>query len=153
MSQTKLKGSQRMDKPVIIKEDTTIKGATYGYGNHPLKVILEGWGLDPVWIIYNEHGACAVVHASDLHDAWDAWIDNAPTIDPSEVCEAYGLTQKDFDAIDCWDNGPNLCEGYTYQSNASGTGIVDTGHNTWLQVATVESLRGFGITLKIGRDD
>jgi hypothetical protein len=33
-----------------------------------------------------------------------------------------------------------LIEGYTYQSNASGTGIVDEGHYSWLNKADLSQV-------------
>jgi hypothetical protein len=55
--------------------------------------------------------------------------------------QAYGAWHDAFKAacrerlqvLDDSDDAPELIEGYEYQSNASGTGIVDVGHYAWMR--------------------
>jgi hypothetical protein len=115
--------------------------------------------------IGHEFGASHLVHASDYESAWEVWLDEQDTIPESEVAEAYGLHDEfrveyqktdpapawhEREAYDAWKarfdaaclvelrrEGAEheLIEGYEYQSNASGTGIVDVGHYSWCNEA------------------
>lgn len=115
-----------------------------------------------------ENGPQMLIHARSFEAAWEAWIDELPTIPESEIPEAYGMCDEFRDeyektdpcppfrggavgeGYDAWqarfhaaaikelrereDAGEEvrLEEGYEYQSNASGTGIVDVGHYAWM---------------------
>jgi hypothetical protein len=41
------------------------------------------------------------------------------------------------------ENGLDLIEGYQYQSNFTGTGIVNVGHYVWIRVANDEEIAAF----------
>jgi hypothetical protein len=41
------------------------------------------------------------------------------------------------------DNDINLIEGYRYQDNSTGTGIVNTGHYEWIRLANDEEIAAF----------
>lgn len=113
-----------------------------------------------LWAYGHEYGYSHLVHCQHEGDGYSAHIDESPTIDESEVHEAYDSHEKlskyliskghednqelnlfclrwaetffriatrDANYTGAWDNW-NLSEGYEYQSNSSGTGIVNTGH-------------------------
>lgn len=124
--------------------------------------VIDDWGSDgKPW--YLGKTACggwlfpdAAIRADSFSSAYNAWIDERPTIAPEDVPDAYGafdrfvewmesrghedtLHLRQFCSVHaaeffrlqtseagCWDDWP-LIEGYEYQSNASGTGIVDVG--------------------------
>ena len=49
-------------------------------------------GSNGEWFVAgHEFGATILIHASSFEDAWGEWIDNSPTIEESEVPEAYGI--------------------------------------------------------------
>ena len=124
--------------------------------------IIDDWGMSGrPWLIgKTDCGAWlfpdATIRADSFSSAYEAWIDERPTIAPEDVPDAYNafdrfveymesrghedtlhlrqfcsanaaeffrLQTSNGDNWDVWELG----EGYTYQSNASGTGIVDTG--------------------------
>lgn len=145
------------------------------YDGRLVKMIDDwGFGSGGTWFVAgHEHGATHVIHARSFESAWEAWIDECPTIDVDELPEAYGiddspemkawedthrmppwhactdwaawreartaeakriLAQWDEDAREGRrDDGPELIQGYEYQANATGTGIVYFGHYSWLQ--------------------
>jgi len=128
----------------------------------------------------NEFGATTLIHSSHFENAWGAWIDSCPTIEESELPEAYGV--PDSPEIKAWKEShpspppyssdgwrpwcdamraeekrifkawsddmhaglreyPELSEGYEYQSNASGTGIVNVGHYSWMREADLDEVK------------
>lgn len=97
-------------------------------------------------------GIARIVCARSLSDAHEVFIDESRTIEPADVHEAYGafdklrewLTSKGHEDNEhlrdfCNRYAPQfflacghsweLIEGYEYQSNSTGTGIVDVDHN------------------------
>lgn len=113
------------------------------------------------FVIGHEFGASHLVHASGFDSAWEAWLDEQETIPEDKIAEAYGLHDEfreeyqkadpapawhDRDAYTAWKarfdaackaelsrEGAEyeLIEGYEYQSNFTGTGIVNVGHYAW----------------------
>ena len=63
--------------------------------------------------------------------------------------EAITDSQADMVACENWDD-INLIEGYRYQSNFTGTGIVGVGHMESLDPLTPDYLKQSGIRLTIG---
>ncbi len=118
------------------------------------------------YLFYNEFGYTDLVHADNETSAWEAWIDEQETVPMEEVHEAYGaydamrdyMIQKgyeddrhlrDFCNRNCplffrWKNAQehemDLIEGYHYQSNFTGTGIVDVGHYVGIREASLEEV-------------
>jgi hypothetical protein len=156
------------------------KAFTLEYDGHTVEFQDEyglSCGSNGEWFVAgHEFGACVLIHARGFESAWEAWIDESPTIPESELPEAYGIDEtaemlawkdvnpsprhcgagpefqawadrKNAEAIrilQAWDEAaragerddyPELIEGYEYQSNASGTGIVDVGHYAWMNEA------------------
>lgn len=99
-----------------------IKSASVRFheSDHIVKVYDDGIGQ---WYLFGrEFGPEWLVRADSFQSAWEIVVDEMPTINESEVEEAYYLGD---------DEQETLHEGYEYQSNASGTGIVDIGHDAW----------------------
>lgn len=145
--------SKAQEKQIELKDTTTLQAVINGYGRHLL--LAEDWG--PLWVYRSADYAEVVVQASSWESAYEAVIDTLPPIAQSDVPEAYGFdgwmsggyydenkalktyspetAQERFDkAIE--DAGfygtepyPELLEGYRYQSNATGTGIVNVSLN------------------------
>ena len=72
-----------------------------------------------------------LVHARSWETAYDIWIDERETVPDDEVHEAYDMTEAEFEAAcerarDGKGEWPDLADGYSYQSDFSGTGIVFT---------------------------
>jgi hypothetical protein len=97
-------------------------GELDSYRASSIKVLDDGWG--ELFVYGQEFGPMFVVRARTFCDAYDMVIDELPTIDPSEVDEAF--------------YGDDLEEGYTFQSNATGTGIVNIGYYEWMREIQVE---------------
>lgn len=114
---------------------------------HPVKYYDDGFG--PLWIYRDAGGLIGIVRAQTWEDAWGIVEDEfLPVVPADEVYEAYGMFDKLCDHLKSkghentielrrfaseWapvyfqltDLGEvELEEGYSYQSNATGTGIV-----------------------------
>ena len=126
-----------------LKHNTELVGATWvrPYGNQPLDWYDEGIG--PLWVCGNESGPTRIIRALSFDVAWEIMVDGMATIEPAELPEAYGFdSQAELDAAVESGEWPDLIEGYEFQSNASGTGIVDVGHYAWLRELTLEDRGG-----------
>jgi len=110
-----------------------------------------------LFVVGNEYGYTHLIHAQHDCDAYIAAVDEMRTVEPNEVHEAYNSFDKLLErmeslgyednqqlrgfcnrwaqfyfeastkiegAFDNWE----LDESYQYQSNSSGTGIVNVGH-------------------------
>lgn len=135
-----------------------------------VKYIEENCGFDNSFYVFGfEHGPHTLVNAMNEFDARDAWIDELPPIDESEVHEAYNAFDKllehmqalghendqrlrgfcnrwckfFFDASTriegAFDEWP-LDEAYEHQSNSTDSGIVHVGHYEWMREVKPESI-------------
>jgi hypothetical protein len=133
-----------------IPDDSTLAGATVNGSN---VAVYDDFG-DNVYV-YGQYGPKLVIRAQSWEDAYNIAIDECTTIEPEDVPEAYGFdgwdsagikteetyspeTAKErfeaaMEAADETGEYPELLEGYTYQSNVTGTGIVAVGHHEWLR--------------------
>lgn len=111
-----------------------------------------------LWAFGQEYGYLRLVHCQHEGDGYQAYHDTMPTIDHDEVHEAYNVFDKLVEYMESkgYENTLQLrdfanrwCktyfeiatynanetgawpldESYHYQSNSSGTGIVNVGHN------------------------
>jgi len=58
-------------------------------------------GSNGEWFVAGEeYGAEVLIHARSYGDAWEAWIDERPTISEDEVPEAYGV--DDSEEMKAW---------------------------------------------------
>jgi hypothetical protein len=81
-----------------------------------------------------------VIQARTWEDAWGALEDQLPPVPQDELHEAYDMTEAEFAAaIERMDQQrdagedvdyPELTDGYSYQSNSTDSGIVETGDMT-----------------------
>jgi hypothetical protein len=115
-------------------------------------------GFGPLWIFCNSMGIERIIRAQTWEDAYEIAVDERAPIAAEEVPAAYGFdTQAELDAATAaladGDGGPDLIEGYQYQSNSSGTGIVDVDLNgEALDPLTYERLRELEITMTFSED-
>jgi hypothetical protein len=123
-----------------LKRNTRLIGARSTETNFPLAVYDDGDG--PLWLFGHEYGASLLIRARSYETAWEIAVDEAKPIDEAEVPEAYGFDGPNAalelrHAVERADAGageyPELVEGYEHQANATGTGIVNLGHYTWLR--------------------
>jgi hypothetical protein len=127
---------------------------------YPLKVY-DDW-VGRLWLFGEEYGPTMLIRARSFADAWEIMLDESPTIPESDVPEAYGYhdngpieTAKqrlDADvkaAIDGVADYPELLEGYEYQPNSSGTGIVSVSEYAWLREFEYEDFERYHIGLQI----
>ncbi len=133
-----------MTKQITLKDGTELRSVQSAYGN-PIE-FFDDWGA--LWAYRDAEGLRCVVAANSWHDALEAAYDTLPTIAESEVPEAYGFeTLAELHEAD----SPELLEGYQYQSNATGTGIVSVSLNgETLEPLTTDLLCRLGWTLEIG---
>lgn len=104
-------------------DELTLSFATQ-YGS-PIKYYDDGMG--PLWIMRDSMGIVGIVRAQTWHDAYSIVEDEfLPTVEPTDIYEAYGFdSSAEFNARDTSkDDSMELAEGYSYQSNSTGTGIV-----------------------------
>ena len=74
-----------------------------------------------------------VIRADNYQDAYEIMLDEMTPIDADQVAEAY--------------NGDDLIEGFEYQPNATGTGIVEVSDYDLLLETTEEKLKEMGVIL------
>jgi hypothetical protein len=124
-----------------------------------VEFIDEGWDGCPLFVIGHEFGPTHLIRAQHLSSAYEAWVDEQPTVSVEDLWEAFGFNSeesyKEFCLLfdqgmkeEAWaiaqadgiegegvsvpDDYPYVIEGYEQQSNSSGTGIVDVGHYVWV---------------------
>ena len=140
---------------ITLKQDTEILDVKSRFDN-PIGFVMEDYEA-PLWIYsWDAYGApTRIISADTWEGAYDACIDDLPTIEASEVFEAYGFEdQASFDQT--VENDPDtleLSEGYQYQSNATGTGIVNVGHYESLNPLTTDYVKRNGIKITIGIEE
>jgi len=111
--------------------------------NSPVDFI-DDWSMsrpsdfDQLYVVSHEFGPCAVVCADSEQSAWEAWLDEQTTIPADEVSEAFQDGDPDKE----------LVEGYEFQANFTGTGIVNVGHYIGIRKMRVDELASFEIREK-----
>ena len=92
--------------------------------------VIDDYGFDANAKLYtagHQFGPTYLIVADSYESAWGAWIDETETVPDYELHEAYGFDTKEelqAHAEDQDKPDPELVEGYHYQANATGTGIV-----------------------------
>lgn len=105
----------------LITDDQELVSATTLYGS-PIKVHDDGMG--PLYAYRDAGGLVGLVRALSWYDAMGIVEDEILTPVPEEdVHEAYGF-DSEADMAKHEGEWPELVEGYSYQSNATGSGIV-----------------------------
>lgn len=102
------------------------------------------------------YGVRRIVRAQSWEDAYEIHIDEEPPIETSELWEAYGFDSPEAFQVaiveaEVSGHYPELIDGYQYQSNCTGTGIVSTDYNETLDPLTSEMVRELGIRLTLER--
>lgn len=146
---------------IKLKYDTLVTAASYGrYERHVLPVV-EATGLNEfLYVAFDGSywSPVLIVGAASWTDAYETAIDERPTVAPDDLWMAYGFdSPEEYDAavMEAKESGhdwPDLAEGYTYQSNASGTGIVDTSEFTIVEL-TRDLMKKHGIEVSIRHFD
>jgi len=100
-----------------------------------------------LWVFRNASGLAVVVRTSDWSSAYEIVDDEIKTpIDEDDIPEAYGF--NDGLPEGGIQDDTNLIEGYIYQSNATGSGIVEYDLNgEYLEPLTPELLSRLGWTI------
>jgi len=112
-----------------MKDCTQIIDVRNRWGN-PIPWYDDGYG--PLWAYRNSLSVVGVVRAQTWHDAYEIVLDEILTpIDDNEVPEAYGFYGPDArrQMEEAEPEDMELQEGYQYQPNSTGTGIVSTDIN------------------------
>lgn len=96
-----------------------------------------------LFLVGHEFGPTHLVTADSLADAEDAYLDQAETIPDADMWEAYGF--KDKVTFEQWYTTPggedrDLTDGYRWQPNFTGTGIVHVGLYYWIERVHLHSL-------------
>jgi hypothetical protein len=144
--------------------DVTIIEAEYRYASdsdaHTIKAddIVDDYGHGGKW--YCGKFACGpwilpskLVRADSWENAWEAYIDECPTVPADELHEAYGIDdQAEFDrmvadARDGLREWPELSDEYTYQSNSTDTGIVYSADRTLDRVGSEGNIVRFKVCI------
>lgn len=104
----------------------------YGY---PIKTYSDGVG-DPLWVYRDSMGVVGIVQSRSWETAYECVLDEILVpISEEDVSEAYQ------------ENG-DLHDGYHYQPNATGTGIVQVDYNERLERLSVDLMHELGIRLE-----
>ncbi len=158
----------------------------WAYNGRELSVVFEETSLSNAsWYVASRdaYGSPdALILAGSWESAYEAWIDESPTITEAELPEAYLVPGADsyqtFDDLaresikktegESWEDHharvvaeglrllralpadacPELAEGYQYQSNSTGTGIVDGGHCETLRCIDSDEVEWIGPEVK-----
>jgi hypothetical protein len=116
-------------------------------------------GFGPLWIFRNSMGIVGIVRCQTEHDAFEIVEDEFLNVLPEEeLYEAYGFnTDAEYQSAI---NDPEkrdsleLAEGYSYQSNATGTGIVEHDLNgEELAPLTPDLLKRLELTIVISPEE
>ena len=113
-------------------------------------------GMGPLWIMRDSMGIVGIVRAMKWHDAYSIVEDEfLPVVSPEEIHEAYDMSAEEFhskthEQRNETGDWPELTDGYSYQSNSTGTGIVSHDLNgEALDPLTVELCERLGIQIII----
>lgn len=119
------------------------------YPPHAVRFWDDGFG--PLWIYRDAGGLIAIVRARVWMDAYESVLDEilAP-IPPEDVHEAYDFrSNAELDAAVKAGKEPILIEGYEYQPNATGTGIVSIDLNgEYLEPLTKKLVKELGLMFR-----
>ena len=114
---------------------TTIVSATSRF-DHPIRFWDDGMG--PLWLYRDAGGTIGIVRAQTWEDAYECVLD--------EILQPISVE----DAKEAFDENGELMEGYQFQPNSTGTGIVSIDLNgEQLEPLTVDLLRRMEIKVKL----
>jgi hypothetical protein len=144
--------------------DITIIEAEYQYAPdsdvHTIKAddIVDDYGQGGRWFVGKfECGPWVLpsklVRADSWENAWEAYIDECPTVPADELHEAYDIDDQDefdrmvADARDGLCEWPELSGEYSLQSNSTDTGIVYSADRTLYSVGSGHNLVRFKVRI------
>lgn len=142
----------RKHKPSLIDDGISLVAAFTKWGSE-IRVYDDGIG--PLWVYANELDSTSwIVRAQSFQDALECIYDEMEPIADDELHEAYGFdTREELDAAvtHAEENGEylDLTDGYSYQANATGTGIVNHGYYEGLEELTHDHIDRLEISLVI----
>ena len=134
---------------IKLKEDTRIKSA-HTRGGAEIKVV-EGAHWEPLWLYSTccYGGVDFIIQADSFESAMEIAHDESETLPPHEVFEAYGFNSQEAFEAALPLREVELQEGYYYQSNASGSGIVYAGDYERCSLLTPSTIKKMGLVLKV----
>ena len=142
---------------IAIADDESLVSAVAGAGAVPVPVWDDGFG--PLWVYRDEFGIVGIVRAQTWHDALDCAYDELlKPISDDEIPEAYGFASQDEldSAVALARDGkreyPDVIEGYSYQSNSTGNGIVSPSYNEALDLLTDELAKRLEVEITVESD-
>lgn len=120
------------------------------YFDSPIKFYDDSWGN--FWVFRDTGGIVGIVRARTWEDAYSIVEDEfLPVVPVEDIHECYDMTAEQY-AKKSANNGedwPDLVEGYSYQSNSTGSGIVHHDLNgESLDVLTLELIEH--LEIKVG---
>ena len=100
--------------------------ASAKYNGNDLTVETDSGISDTIWLYRSDYCSTPLVLLSDdISDAYELAMNLSETIPESELFEAYGFDcEAEFQAAVERQDDLDLSEGFQYQSNSTGTGIV-----------------------------
>lgn len=126
-----------------IKNDTVLVSAVCRKSGNA--IVVEDDGMGELWAWGDNPYASSpshIVRASSVEQALEMVYDLLKPIDEDEVHEAYGFDSRDaFLAAAEPGAELNLVEGYHYQANMTGTGIVSVDHYERIWPLSAQSAR------------
>jgi hypothetical protein len=141
-------------KRELIKDDETLSSAFSEFGRE-ISTYDDGSGR--LWVYSHEFSPTWIVRADSFESALECVYDEMEPIPASELYEAYGFdTEEEYkESVRRTDEEdiPDLIEGYSYQANATGTGIVNHGHYEGLTELTNEIIETLKISILIEGED
>lgn len=110
-----------------MKDNTEIVSCKNKWG-HEIRFYDDGYG--PLWVYRTSTGITGIIRAMTWEDAYECILDDILVPIPvEEIPEAYGFygenAQQELENAE----EPELTEGYHYQPNSSGSGIVSIDLN------------------------
>jgi hypothetical protein len=137
---------RKFSKELVTDAETIL----HAYSEYGRELLVADDGYGPVWTYGQEFGTMAVVRADSFESALEAVYDVLPTVPEDELYEAYGFnSNEELQKAEADEEWPELAEGYSYQANASGTGVVYHGHHEGLTELTPKDFEGAKISIVV----
>jgi len=138
----------------MIRDDERLTGARVD--GSAVNVYDNGFGS--LWLYQNYEAPTWIVRAQSFEEALETVYDEMRPVPEDEVHEAYGFdTRAEFDAavrkLDGSGDYLELTDGFYYQSNASGTGIVFPGYHEALEELTPALAERLGVEIDKENDE
>jgi len=151
-----------------LKRDTELVSVHDNYGREIPVINRYHWRDGAIWCWSDNPygGVMYITVARNIEEAIEAIYDELPPIDKSELYEAYGFdSQEEYEiankayAANVRDgegkafDWPELAEGYAYQPNATGTGIVSIDYCEAIWALSADECKREGLKIRIQRSE